>query len=161
MKSGRMLLTLERVDLNALIREVLELLRPTAPGHTFGLQLDGMLPECLGDRDKLAQVLTNLLSNAIKYSPRGGEIVVRSQVEQKMVQVWVQDHGIGIPPEALEEVFVPYSRIEAGTTRYIKGTGLGLSIARQIIQMQGGHIWVESGLGQGSRFYFTIPLARL
>ncbi len=161
MKSGRMPLTLERVDLNALIREVLELLRPTAPGHTFGLQLDGTLPECLGDRDKLAQVLTNLLSNAIKYSPRGGEIVVRSQVEQEMVQVWVQDHGIGIPPEALEEVFVPYSRIEAGTTRYIKGTGLGLSIARQIIQMQGGHIWVESSLGQGSRFHFTIPLARL
>jgi signal transduction histidine kinase len=160
MKSGQMKLTLERVDLNALIKELLELLRPSAPGHTFGLQLDSMLPECLGDRDKLAQVITNLLSNAIKYSPRGGEIVVGSKIAQEMAQVWVQDRGIGIPPESLEEVFVPYARIEAGITRYIKGTGLGLSIARQMIQAQGGHIWVESSLGQGSRFYFVIPLAR-
>ena len=160
MKSGQMPLTLEKVDLNALIREGLELLRPTAPGHTFVLQLESTLPECLGDRDKLAQVITNLLSNAIKYSPRGGEIAVGSQIEGEMAQVWVQDHGIGIPAEALEEVFVPYSRIEARTTRYIKGTGLGLSIARQMIQMQGGHIWVESSLGNGSRFYFTVPLAR-
>ncbi len=160
MRSGRMQLTLECVDLNALIREVLELLRPTAPGHSFDLQLDGNLPACLADRDKLAQVVTNLLSNAIKYSPRGGKIVVRSQVQEEMVQVWVQDHGIGIPPEALEEVFAPYARIDARSTRYIKGTGLGLSIAQQIIQMHGGHIWVESRLGQGSRFHFTIPLAR-
>ena len=160
MKSGRMPLTLERVDLNALIREVLEHLRPTALGHTLALQLDDRLPACLGDHDKLAQVVTNLLSNAIKYAPGGGEILVGSQVEEEMAQVWVQDHGIGIPPEALEEVFVPYGRIEAGTTRYIKGTGLGLAIARQIIQMQGGHIWVESSLGLGSRFSFTVPLAR-
>jgi signal transduction histidine kinase len=73
-----------------------------------------------------------------------------------MVQVWVQDHGTGIPSEFFEEIFVPYSRM--GTTRHIKGTGLGLSIARQIIQMHGGHIWVESSLGQGSRFQFAIPL---
>jgi signal transduction histidine kinase len=161
MKSGRMSLTLERLNLNALIREVIEHFRPIAPGHTFGLQLDGALPECEGDRDKLTQVVTNLISNAIKYSPGGGEILVMSQVEQGMAQVRVQDDGIGIPPEALEEVFDPYSRIEAGTTRYIKGTGLGLSIVRQIIQMHGGHIWVESCFGHGSCFHFTIPLADL
>ncbi len=158
MKSGRMPLTRERMDLNALIRNVLEHLRAASPKHTFCLQLDDTLPECMGDDDKLAQVVTNLVTNAIKYSPHGGEILVGSQVEEKMAQVWVQDHGIGIPSESLEEVFVPYSRIAAGTTRYIKGTGLGLSISRQIIQMHGGHIWVESSLGQGSRFHFTIPL---
>lgn len=160
MKSGRMSLTLEPVDLNALIGEVLELLRPTAPSHTFDLQLDSTLPTCLGDRDKLAQVVTNLLSNAIKYSPDGGVVVVGSQVEEGLAQIWVQDQGIGIPPQALEEVFAPYARIDTGATRYIKGTGLGLSIARQIIQMHGGHIWVESSLGQGSRFHVTISLAR-
>jgi signal transduction histidine kinase len=158
MKSGRMPLTRERIDLNALIRKVLEPLRATSSEHTFRLQLDDTLPECTGDSDKLAQVVTNLLNNAVKYSPQGGAILVGSQVEQQMAQVWVQDHGIGIPSESLEEVFVPYSRIDAGTTRYIKGTGLGLSISRQIIQMHGGHIWVESSLGQGSRFHFTIPL---
>ncbi|TMC15561.1 MAG: response regulator [Chloroflexi bacterium] len=159
MKSGRMQLIREPVKLNALIREVLEHLRPISSQHTFNLQLDEALPDCQGDKDKLAQVVTNLLSNAIKYSPDGGEIVVGSQLEQEMVRVWVQDHGIGIPPESLEEVFIPYSRIEAGTTRYIKGTGLGLSIVRQVIQIHGGHIWVESSLGQGSRFHFTVPLA--
>lgn len=161
MKSGRMALAQEAIDLNALLREVLELLRPTAPGHSFHLQLDEAQPACLGDRDRLTQVITNLLSNAIKYSPRGGEILLGSQVKQGLAQVWVQDHGIGIPPDAFEEVFVSYSRIEVETTRYIKGSGLGLSIARQIIQMHGGHIWVESRLGFGSCFFFTIPLARL
>ena len=84
-----------------------------------------------------------------------------SKVEQEMALVWVQDRGIGIPPESLEEVFVPYARIEAGTTRYIKGTGLGLSIARQMLEAQRGRIWVESSLGQGSCFYFVIPLANV
>jgi signal transduction histidine kinase len=157
MKSGRMPLTLEHIDLNALIRKVLDHLHLTSSEHTFRLQLDSTLPECMGDYDKLAQVVTNLLNNAIKYSPHGGEILVGSQTEQKMVRVWVQDHGIGIPPESLEEVFVPYCRIEAGNTRYIKGTGLGLSISRQVIQMHGGRIWVESSPGQGSCFHFTIP----
>ena len=158
MKSGQMALTLERIDLNALIRKALDYLRLTSQGHTFRLQLDDTLPACMGDSDKLAQVITNLLSNALKYSPNGGEILVGSRAEQGTALVWVQDHGVGIPSEFLEEVFVPYCRIDAGTTRYIKGTGLGLSISRQIIQMHGGHISVESSLGQGSRFYFTIPL---
>lgn len=157
MKSGRMPLTLERIDLNALIRKVLEHLHLTCSEHTFHLQLDSTLPECMGDSDKLAQVVTNLLNNAVKYSPHGGEILVGSQAEQGMVRVWVQDHGIGIPSQSLEEVFVPYCRIEAGNTRYIKGTGLGLSISRQVIQMHGGHIWVESSPGEGSCFHFTIP----
>jgi signal transduction histidine kinase len=161
MKSGRMPLSLVPVDLGALIREVGEPLRLSAPAHHFVLSLGSTGPVCLGDRDKLAQVLGNLLSNAIKYSPEGGTIEVGSQMVREMAQVWVQDQGIGIPPEALEAVFVPYCRIEAASTRYIKGTGLGLSIARQLVQMQGGQIWVESRLGQGSRFTFTIPLAEL
>jgi signal transduction histidine kinase len=161
MKSGHMSLSLAPVDLDALIREVIEPLRLNAPAHRFVLQFEGTSPMCLGDRDKLGQVLGNVLSNAVKYSPDGGDIIVGSQVLQEMAQVWVQDEGIGIPPDALEEVFVPYCRIEAGTTHYIKGTGLGLSIARQLIQMQGGRIWVESHQGQGSRFTFTIPLVRL
>ena len=158
MKSGRMALTLERVDLNALIHKVFDTLHLTAERHTFRLQLDETLPACMGDSDKLAQVMTNLLSNALKYSPGGGEILVGSRAEQGTALVWVQDHGVGIPSEFLEEVFVPYCRIDARTTRYIKGTGLGLSISRQIIQMHGGHISVKSTPGEGSRFYFTLPL---
>lgn len=160
MKAGRMRLMLEQINVNALLKGVLKRLRPTASGHTVEFHLDESLPACLGDRDKLTQVVTNLLSNAIKYSPHGGAILLGSQVEGDMAQVWIQDHGIGIPPEALEEVFVSYSRVEAEPTHYIKGSGLGLSIARQIIQMHGGRIWVESSLGLGSRFCFIIPLAK-
>lgn len=160
MKSGWMTLVSKHVDVNALLKDVLKRLGPLTSEHTIELHLDASQPACMGDGDKLAQVVANLLSNAIKYSPHGGDILVGSQVEEKMIQVWVQDHGIGIPPEALEEVFVPYSRIEAEPTRYIKGSGLGLSIARQIIQMHGGRIWAESSLWLGSRFCFTIPLAK-
>lgn len=160
MKSGRMSLLLERININALLKETLKHFQPATSEYPIEFQLDETLPECMGDRDKLVQVVTNLLSNAVKYSPRGGAILLGSQVEAEMARVWIQDHGIGIPPEALEGVFISYSRVEAEPTRYIKGSGLGLSIARQIIQMHGGRIWAESSLGLGSRFCFTIPLAK-
>jgi signal transduction histidine kinase len=157
MKSGRMKLNLDQVDLNALITDVVDRARPTTPNHTFGLQLDHRLPLISSDCDKLTQVITNLLSNALKYSPAGGKIILSSQFENDLAHIYVQDHGIGIPSHALEQVFDPYSRIESGTTRYITGTGLGLPIVRQIVQMHGGQVWAESVLGQGSIFHFTLP----
>ena len=159
MESGRMTLNLGEVDLNLIVVEVAERARPGAPTHDLRLDLDEALPLLTGDRDKLTQVLTNLVSNAVKYSPQGGTILLSSCREGDLAHVRVQDHGMGIPPEALEKVFERFSRVESGTSRYIQGTGLGLPIVRQIVQMHGGRAWVESTLGEGSTFQFTVPLA--
>ncbi len=159
MESGRMTLHRESVDLNAVIAEVADRVRPTAPSHPISLQLDPELPGLAGDRDKLTQVIGNLLSNAVKYSPAGGEIVISTRREGERAHVFVRDHGMGIPADAVEAVFERYVRVESQATRSIRGTGLGLPIVRQIVELHGGRVWVESTLGEGSAFQFTLPLA--
>ena len=149
----------EPVDLNAIVTEAADHMRPNAPRHPLTLRLDPMVGEMSGDRDKLTQVMANLLSNAVKYSPNGGEIVVSTRVEGNAAHVVVRDHGMGIPKEALETIFERYGRVESPATRHIQGTGLGLPIVRQIVQMHGGAVWVESTVGEGSVFHVTLPRA--
>jgi signal transduction histidine kinase len=162
MKSGRVALHLEKVDLNDVIMGVANRVRPTMSRHRLHLQLDAALSLLAGDRDKLTQVITNLVNNALKYSPDGGEIILSTRIESECVHVSVQDQGMGIPPHALEQVFDPYySRTESEALRYVKGAGLGLSIVRQIIHMHDGRTWAESTPGSGSVFHFTIPLVGL
>jgi len=158
MESGRMTLNRERTDINAIVAEAAQRLASSAARHPIRLNLDPELPLIEIDKDKINQVLLNLLSNAVKYSPEGGEIAVSTRVEGQMVHVFVRDSGMGIPADSLEKVFERFSRLESGATRYIQGTGLGLPISRQIIEMHGGRAWVESTLGEGSVFQFTLPL---
>jgi PAS domain S-box-containing protein len=158
MESGRMTLHRQATDLNSVIRDVVERMRPNAPGHTLALDLDPALPIFEGDQDKLVQVLTNLLHNAVKYSPDGGEVLVASRGEGPLAHVAVHDQGLGIPADALETIFERYARIESAANRHIQGTGLGLPIVRQIVEMHGGRVWAESTLGTGSVFHITIPL---
>jgi PAS domain S-box-containing protein len=158
MQSGRMTMRRELVDLNAVIGEVVGALRPAANRHTIVTRLDPTLPPLIGDRDRLVQVVTNLLANAVKYSPAGGEVIVTSARDGDRARIAVRDHGIGIPPEALESIFERYNRVESSHGRTIEGTGLGLPIAREIVELHGGRIWAESELGQGSTFQFVIPL---
>jgi signal transduction histidine kinase len=113
----------------------------------------------LGDQDRLTQVLTNLLSNAIKYSPKGGEIRVCTRVNGGCAEVSVIDHGNGIPPEFISRLFGRYERYEDKHAGKIIGTGLGLAITRQIVEMHGGRVAVDSAVGKGSEFRFTVPLA--
>ena len=160
MKSGQMTLTPGLVDLNRTIHTSVDHMRPTTPLHTFRLELSESLPLISADNDKLLQVLANLLSNAIKYSPLGGEIAVCSFLEGDFVHVCICDQGIGMPAEALELIFTPYSRIGVEETRHIKGTGLGLSIVRQIIQMHHGQIWATSIHAHGSQFHFILPITQ-
>ena len=156
-QSGKMVLHLEQVEINALLKEVVERMS-VAVQQTILLHLDASLLFIEGDSDKLIQVMTNLLSNAVKYSPEGGDILVTSQREGHDVHVCIKDQGIGIPSEALERIFVPYNRIVSDKTRYIQGTGLGLAIVHETIMLHEGRIWAESILGQGSQFHFILPL---
>jgi signal transduction histidine kinase len=157
MESGRMEIHREPVDLNTMVSEAADRLRPNAPRHPLSLRLDPMVGELSGDRDKLTQVMANLLNNAVKYSPNGGEIVVSTRLEGNAAHVVVRDHGMGIPKNALETIFERYGRVESLATRHIQGTGLGLPIVRQIVQLHGGAVWVESTVGEGSVFHVTLP----
>jgi signal transduction histidine kinase len=125
--------------------------------QTLSVNVPTDLPPVRADRARLAQVLTNLLGNAYKYTPEGGAISVRAEVQDGTVLCSVTDTGIGISPRDQERLFQKFFRADDEFVRKVKGTGLGLSIAKSIIELQGGKMWVESELGQGSVFKFTMP----
>jgi signal transduction histidine kinase len=158
MKSGRMEMNWEAIEMNALIQEIVNH-RSAASGEQIYVDLDTTLTSVQGDRDKLTQVLINLLSNASKYTLDGSPILIGSKREDDMVHLFVQDHGIGIPQEKLEEIFERYTRVESNSTRYIGGTGLGLPIIRQIMELHSGKVWATSTVGEGSTFHVVFPLA--
>ena len=114
--------------------------------------------EIVGDRERLGQVLSNLLSNAMKYSPRATRIVVRLIPTPDTLTVGVQDFGMGIPKAQQEKIFERFYRVNPDEGRTSPGLGIGLYIARQIIEHHGGKMWVESVEGQGSTFFFSLPL---
>jgi signal transduction histidine kinase len=126
-------------------------------GITLRLDAPDELPIILVDRDRINQVFDNLLGNAIKFSPRGGTITIHVESLGEMVQLAVSDTGLGIPADKLEKVFDRFYQVDGSATRRFGGAGLGLAIVRRIIEAHGGRIWVESEVGQGSSFKFTLP----
>ncbi|MEO9048747.1 MAG: ATP-binding protein [Candidatus Dormiibacterota bacterium] len=158
-EAGKLALRIEPVNINVMLMEAVERATATSAAHQVRTILDPTQPIVQSDPDRLAQVITNLLSNAIKYSPDGGEIMVASAVGEGYVDVSVRDHGVGIPPDFVRRLFSRYERFEK-TSGKIIGTGLGLAITRQIVEMQGGKIWVDSNVGSGSEFHFTVLLAQ-
>jgi PAS domain S-box-containing protein len=159
LEAGKFKLELRQLDINDLVKDAVEHASVTTRQHTFATELQNGLPLVLGDQDRLTQVLTNLLSNAIKYSPKGGEIRVCTRVNGSSAEVTVIDHGSGIPPEFISRLFGRYERYEDKHAGKIIGTGLGLAITRQIVEMHGGRVAVDSAVGKGSEFRFTVPLA--
>ncbi|HEV2139722.1 MAG TPA: ATP-binding protein, partial [Candidatus Dormibacteraeota bacterium] len=154
-------LKMQPLHLNDLVRDAVERARVSTEKHQVVTDMQPNVPLVLGDADRLTQVLTNLLSNAIKYSPDGGEICVRTRVADGFVEVVVKDHGLGIPPEFINRLFGRYERFEDKNAGKIIGTGLGLAITRQIVEMHGGRIGVDSVVGSGSEFRFTVPVQQL
>ena len=119
------------------------------------------LPLVRVDSGAMARVLANLLSNARKYSPGGGSIIIGAAVDAGMVEVYVQDHGLGIPPDAISRLFGKFYRVESPDRQMIQGAGLGLAITKNIVEGHGGKITVTSpGEGKGTTFRFTVPVAR-
>jgi signal transduction histidine kinase len=159
MEAGRMTMHPERIDLNAVVADVADRVRPNAPNHTLTLDLQKDLPQLTADRDRMTQVASNLLNNAVKYSPTGGRITVTTRADGDQLRLDVRDEGLGIPADALETIFERYSRVDSQATKDIQGTGLGLPIVRQIVQLHGGKVWAESELGRGSVFHVVLPLA--
>ena len=159
LERGDFRLELRMHDLNALTSEVVQQQRLAAKKH--GLQLEQSLDENLGevrlDPDRISQVLVNLIGNAIRYGGGGWvEVTTRQAGDEAVVKV--QDGGPGIPAQKLEHIFEAFVQLSTGPGRRVGGTGLGLAICKQIIELHGGRIWVESEVGKGSAFYFALRL---
>jgi len=116
------------------------------------------LPSVVVDENSIGQVITNLVDNAVKYSQEGTRIILEAVAGRESVVVTIKDEGIGIPAELREKVFERFYRVKGSKTAEVRGTGLGLSVCQGIIQAHGGRIWVESKVGQGSRFRFSLPV---
>ncbi len=162
LESGTMRLELASIDLRALIDEIKETMEPLSreKGLTMEEHLPGDLPLIEADRAKLRRVLVNLVSNAIKFTSRGGRVSVRAEREDGVVRISVSDTGVGIAPEDVKRLFDKYEQARSRATRGEKGTGLGLYITKQLVELHGGQIEVQSEVGRGSTFSFTIAAAR-
>jgi two-component system phosphate regulon sensor histidine kinase PhoR len=157
-ESGQVPLELEKVSPAKLLNSAAERMRAQAERAGVKLTVEAArdMSEVRADPPRLEQVLVNLVHNAIKFTRPCGEVALSAQAEGNFVRFAVRDSGVGIPEEDLSRIFERFYRVDR--SRSGGGTGLGLSIARHIVEMHGGKIWVESVEGQGSTFYFTIPL---
>jgi two-component system phosphate regulon sensor histidine kinase PhoR len=124
----------------------------------ISVNLSSRLPEIAADRRRLAEVLQNLLDNAIQYTPPGGQIMLSASANGSEVTFTVSDTGIGIPQTDQPRIFERFYRVDVARSREVGGTGLGLAIAKHLVEVHGGRIWVESEVGQGSQFHFTVPI---
>jgi signal transduction histidine kinase/methanogenic corrinoid protein MtbC1 len=160
-ESGRLDLRPERVELEPIIRQCVEILRVGTSKHSFKVEIEENMPAVRTDKDKLIQILNNIISNAIKYSPKGGQITIRATFSLQFsdfVEISISDQGMGIAPSEVNRVFEKFYRVQDSFSKEIKGTGLGLAITRNLVELQGGKIWVESSVGKGSTFYFSVPI---
>lgn len=156
-EAGHLELHRERIDLRTTVHDMIDLYAPSAPSHHIVLDLAPQPVPVDADPVRMEQVLGNLLSNAIKYSPNGGRIDVRVRSTGREGIVEVQDEGVGIPKDRMEDLFTPFQRIDASGA---PGAGLGLSVVHRIVDAHGGRIEVESAVRRGSTFRVLLPLAR-
>jgi two-component system phosphate regulon sensor histidine kinase PhoR len=154
-------LNLRDFDLSILLEVSLESFIDWGHKSDVNLQSDFPpdLPLLRADPSLVERAIEHLLDNAIKFSPDGGPVILKARPEGKMMRIEVQDHGIGIPAESLPYIFDRFYQVDGSTTRRFRGTGLGLAIVRQIAEAHGGQVGVSSIKGEGSTFFFTVPLA--
>ncbi len=161
-EEGRMTMDLEPADIEKLIKSVIEELTPQAKKSGLELKYEEpqrALPQVLMDSDRIREVISNLIVNAIKFTP-SGSITIKVSRGQDLITITVADTGIGISQEYLPYLFQKFHQIDSTATRKAQGTGLGLYICKSIIELHGGKIWVESEKGKGSRFSFTVQIAK-
>ena len=161
-ETGRLKVSLEAVSISDYLRETVANLRPQfdEKGQTVKIEIEADMPMAHIDRARLVQILTNLLSNANKYTPDGGSITIKGVREDQCIRVSVQDTGIGLSEAEQSQLFSQFFRSEQPEAREQAGWGLGLYVTRRLLELMNGEIGVESALGEGSTFWFTLPIAK-
>ncbi len=161
MEAGQFALEFKPVNAGELLALCLETARFSAEQKKLKIEVNcpKKMPAVRGDAMRLRDVIQNLLDNAVQYTPAGGRIVVTASAKNGDVVFDVSDNGIGIPQADLERIFERFYRVDDARSREAGGTGLGLAIAKHIVEAHAGKIWVESTVGEGSSFHFSIPIA--
>jgi len=157
-ESGKVEIIKQTCNTAELMTNAANVMRAMAEKFGVTLSISPLSTEVWADSDRIIQTITNLLSNAIKFSPQGGTVWLSAEHQGDRVLFQVKDQGRGIPADKLETIFERFQQVDASDSRNHDGTGLGLAICRNIVQQHGGRIWVESTLGEGSTFYFTLPV---
>lgn len=157
-ESGKVKMVQQTCDAADLMIEAVEVMQSIAEQHGVNLSVTPVSAQLLADRDRIIQTLTNLLSNAIKFSFEANTVWLTAQNQGDQILFRVKDRGRGIPTDKLETIFERFQQVDVSDSRNHEGTGLGLAICRSIVQQHGGCIWVESTPGEGSTFYFTLPI---
>ncbi|MBW3636292.1 MAG: CHASE3 domain-containing protein [Armatimonadetes bacterium] len=162
LEAGEMKIQAVAVALPDLIREAIGEVSRHQGGETarISTEIEADLPPINGDRDLLLRVLINLLGNALKFTPSSGQVAVGARSQDQMALLWVRDTGEGIPAQDVDKVFDKFGQVETRKAGRKMSTGLGLTFCKLAVESHGGRIWVESQVGQGSTFYFTVPLHR-
>jgi signal transduction histidine kinase len=162
-EAGKAALIEEEVNLIDLSAAALRMLEPRIREKRLALDVEGMerLPPVLGDGMRLQQVLLNLLSNAVKFTPDGGRIRVSGAQDSDGLTVRVSDNGIGISPDAIPKIVMPFELVESALSRKYEGTGLGLPLAKRLMEMHGGSLAIESEPGQGTTVTIRLPAKRI
>lgn len=163
-EAGRMALNLREVSLSHLVRQVLKMLESYAALHQVEFELDLHLSpqsdRLIADPQRVRQILHNLLSNAVKFTLAGGRVTLRVFTEKDFVMLQVQDTGIGIPEHLIPQLFQKFHQLDRGYSRQYQGTGLGLALTKQLVELHGGSVTVESTAGVGSVFTVRLPILR-
>lgn len=168
-ESRKIELKFEDIELKGIIELTASSLRIQADGKSIQIEVEvpEQLPAVYGDPEKIEQILTNIIGNSIKFTAEGGKILITAKLlspekegePRHTVAVYVKDTGIGIPPEHLEPIFEKFHQVEGSLHRSVSGTGLGLAITKGLVEAHQGKIWVESEVGKGSTFTFTLPIS--
>ena len=158
-EAGHLTVRAELMPLHAAVTEAVDALRPFADSRSVSLREGTDLDQTIcADPQRLRQILYNLLNNGAKFTDAGGEVLVDACLRDQLVEVTVSDTGKGIKPEDCDRIFEKFYQVSDKSAGLREGTGLGLAICRQLVEMQGGTIWVESELHKGSQFHFTLPI---
>lgn len=144
-------------DIDKLSRDVIDDIKLTVTDHQFEL-MQHLPVNVYADREKIASVLNNLITNAVKYSPRKSRITLNCEAINDRVLISIKDEGYGISKADQVKIFERYYRVKNGQALMVSGFGIGLYLSAEIVERHGGNIWVESELGTGSTFYFSLPL---